>query len=236
LARVRNVEMADGGNEASADEEPRGARLNILIVARTRCYREALAQALRGPMSENIACVATAADAIEPVRARPWDAVLLDIPPSEARELIRSVERLQLVTKVIAFSVPETGSDVVEWARAGASACITRDTPLAELPSLIERAARGEPISSPRVAGLLFHRVRLDAYASKDTDRPRLTDRETEVLRLVARGLSNKEVARALSIQLPTVKNHLQRVFRKLGTRRRADAAAWLSADEASRN
>jgi two-component system nitrate/nitrite response regulator NarL len=204
---------------------------SILIVAPTRCYREALLQALSG--AEGLRAVAAAAatvgDVVGQVRELHPDAVLLDFPLWEAPRLVRSIEQLRPATKIIALSVPETAQDIIGWAQAGATTCITRETPLAELPLLIEGIICGEPIGSPRVASLLFQHVQtLRSSLAGNAGGPHLTDRELEVLQLVAHGRSNKEIAQALSIALPTVKNHLQRIFGKLGMRRRAEAAAWL--------
>lgn len=208
----------------------RGRMRSILIVAPTRCYREALLQALCGARGFTaVAAAARVGDVIGQVREVHPDGVLLDFPVWEAPPLIESIKRLQPATKVIALSVPDTAQDIIGWARAGASSCITCDTPLAELPSLIEGIIGGEPIGSPRVASLLFQHVQtLPLNLAGHRSESRLTDREMEVLRLVAHGLSNTEIAQALSIASPTVKNHLQRIFGKLGMRRRAEAAAWL--------
>jgi DNA-binding NarL/FixJ family response regulator len=203
---------------------------SILIVAPTRCYREALLQALCGaPGLRAVAAAATVGDVVGQVRELHPDAVLLDFPLWEAPRLVRSIEQLRPGTKIIALSVPDTAQDIIGWAQAGATTCITRDTPLAELPLLIEGVIGGEPVGSPRVASLLFQHVQtLGPSVAGKAGRPHLTDRELEVLRLVAHGRSNKEIAQALSIALPTVKNHLQHIFGKLGMRRRAEAATWL--------
>jgi DNA-binding NarL/FixJ family response regulator len=80
------------------------------------------------------------------------DGVLLDFPVWEAPPLIESIKRLQPATKVIALSVPDTAQDIIGWARAGASSCITCDTPLAELPSLIEGIISTSPVTAVNLA------------------------------------------------------------------------------------
>jgi DNA-binding NarL/FixJ family response regulator len=101
------------------------------------------------------------------------------------------------------------------------------------MPSLILRAAQGGNACCSSVAEILFRRV---AALSRDRlvtgPSPHLTRREAEVLRVLADGLSNKEIARALCIELSTVKNHVHRIFEKLGVRDRADAGAWLHAHD----
>src|SRR5205807_1012175 len=89
----------------------------------------------------------------------------------------------------------------------------------------------GETVCSPCVAGTLFRRVAaLSRARTPAAQAPRLTSREVEILRLVARGLSNKEIARILCVQPSTVKNHVHRFFEKLGIHRRDQVGAWLDA------
>lgn len=201
--------------------------LPIVIVAASRFYREALAQAL---LESTVAAVAPVEkDVVTRIRELEPSVVLLDLPANRAHELIRSIRRVRPAVRIVALAVPETERAIVEWAHAGASACVTVDTALADLPSLINEVARGNPVGTARVAGLLFNRLReFDIDHGEDHPVPRLTDRELMVLRLVAEGLSNKEIARSLVIRLPTVKNHLQNIFGKLGVRRRSEAARWL--------
>ncbi|HWM01603.1 MAG TPA: response regulator transcription factor [Actinophytocola sp.] len=202
-------------------------RGNVLIVGQARFYWEALAQVLANGTVNVVGSMAH--NAVACVRELEPNAVLVDLPMDEAHRLIISLRRVQPAIKIIALSVPETERAVVDWAYAGATACVTVDTALEELPALIEEVARGNVVGTPRVAGLLFRHLQvIGAGPNGDRAGPQLTERELRVLRLVAQGLSNKEIARALSIRLPTVKNHLQSIFGKLGVRRRTDAAQWL--------
>lgn len=221
--------MEDGRGPAQCGN--RTADRTIVIVTPSRLYREALARALH---SRELTVVASAAkEALAHVRDLAPNTVLIDHPVHEAHGLIRSLKHVRPAIKIIALSVPETEHAIVEWAHAGASACVTLDTAFEELPSLIDEVARGNLVGTPRVAGLLFRHLQgIGLGTTADKPGQRLTDRELKVLHLVAQGLSNKEIARALSIRLPTVKNHLHSVFSKLGVRRRSEAARWLNVGE----
>jgi DNA-binding NarL/FixJ family response regulator len=200
----------------------------VLVVSGIRIYRDALANVLRTACL--LAAVATAAgveDALASIRSAPPDVVLVDLPPWEASRLLNHIDSA-VRARVVALGVPETEQAVLGWAALSVGGCLTRDTPFEDLPGLLERAARGEIVCSPSAAGLLFRYARMAAVTPPPGLVPHLTRREAQVLRLVAEGWSNRDIARALSIQLSTVKNHVHRVFAKLGIRNRAEAAGWL--------
>lgn len=204
----------------------------VLVVGPTRLYRDALTQALASTRwVTTVGSAAGVEEAVAQVRELRPSVVLVDLPLLEGHRLIRLLNGIRIAAKLVAIAVPETEDDVIGWAEAGASGCITRDSPLAELPDLLKGVERGELLCSSHAAGLLFgHVKRLAAGSPRQGPAPRLTRREAQILRLVAQGLSNKEIARALCIELPTVKNHLHHIFEKLRIQRRAEAAAWARA------
>ena len=117
---------------------------------------------------------------------------------------------------------------MIAFAEAGVAAYVTLDDPLDTLLRAIRDVALGDATFSPRIAGMVLRRV-----ASLATERERssrrvvhLTRREVEILELVGEGLTNKEIAAALSIELPTVKNHVHHILEKLGAGSRARAIA----------
>ena len=127
---------------------------------------------------------------------------------------------------VVALGVPEDESEVIACAEAGAAGLVTLEGSLDDLEAMLESVGRGETLCSPRVAAALLRRVAALADDHAASGHARLTAREREIVQLVDRGLSNKEIARELQIELTTVKNHVHNILDKLHVRRRADAAA----------
>jgi DNA-binding NarL/FixJ family response regulator len=143
---------------------------------------------------------------------------------------LRLVHELQAVAPdaaVVATAVADTDGEIVACAEAGVAGFVTRDQSLAEAVRVLESVACGESRCSPRTAAALLRRV---AVLSAQREPPGLPDgltpRECEIAELIARGCSNKEIARELCIEISTVKNHVHHMLEKLGVRGRAEAAA----------
>jgi two-component system nitrate/nitrite response regulator NarL len=118
---------------------------------------------------------------------------------------------------------------VIAYAEAGVVGYVTRHASLAELKDAVERAAAGETNLSSRMAlTILRHIARLATQHGNPALVPQLTSRELEVAELIDEGLSNKEIARRLRIEVPTVKNHVHSILKKLRVTRRSEAAARL--------
>jgi DNA-binding NarL/FixJ family response regulator len=162
--------------------------------------------------------------------------ILLDTTFSGSMDLLRAVVREVPDSYTVALALGETESEIIDWAEAGVSGYVTRDASIAELVMVIERVTRGEVLCSPRVAGSLFRRVSALASEGRTTSPPaRLTAREWEIVELINEGLSNKEIAARLVIELATVKNHVHNILAKLNVARRGEAAARLRAGAAPR-
>jgi DNA-binding NarL/FixJ family response regulator len=147
----------------------------------------------------------------------------------DALVLPDAIAGASLPVKVVAFSVAETEDEICECAEAGIAGYVARDGSKEDLIAAVEYAVRGEVICSPRAAACLFRR--LAAHVRTTRQRPReaaLTSREQDIIALIDKGLSNKEIARQLKISLPTVKNHVHNILEKLQVRRRGAAAALL--------
>lgn len=202
--------------------------IRVLIVAEIRLYREGLAAMLRAE-SEGIEVVATAAgadDAVRALRELAPDIVLLDMAPDNAW-LVRALDAAVPGTRVVALAVPESESEVLACAEAGVTGFVTRDASVEDVAAAVESAARGEVLASPRMVATLFERIAtLALERSPESIESRLTARELEILNLIDQGLSNKEIARRLTIELSTVKNHVHNIFEKLNVSRRSEAAA----------
>jgi two-component system nitrate/nitrite response regulator NarL len=145
----------------------------------------------------------------------------------EGLDIIRDVRSRSEATRVLAFAVDDTSSDLIACAEAGAAGYVAPDVSFDGLVDAIERVARNELVCSPRAAAQLFKRIseprEPDGPGLKDLSR--LTTREAEVLDFISEGSSNKEIAAALNISESTVKNHVHHVLEKLAVTTRAQAA-----------
>jgi DNA-binding NarL/FixJ family response regulator len=132
--------------------------------------------------------------------------------------------------RFLALSVSDAAEDVIGTIRGGARGYVTKTITGPELVAAIRRVADGDAVFSPRLAGFV-----LDAFAGSievaavDEDLDRLTEREREVMRLIARGYAYKEVARELFISIKTVETHMSSVLRKLQLSSRHELARWAS-------
>ncbi|GHH68076.1 DNA-binding response regulator [Streptosporangium violaceochromogenes] len=147
------------------------------------------------------------------------DVILMDLrmPSGDGVSAIFRILADRPAIRVIVLTTYETDADIVRAVEAGAAGYLLKDTSRADLLSAIAAAARGETVLSPSVATRLVTRMRAPVAES-------LSPRETEVLSLVARGLTNAEIGRELFIGETTVKTHLLRVFGKLGVSDRTAA------------
>jgi len=174
----------------------------------------------------------TVDDAVSGIRATKPDVVLLDVhmPAGGGREVIRAVRGEQPDVRFLALSVSDAAEDVIGTIRAGARGYVTKTITGPELVAAIDRVADGDAVFSPRLAGFV-----LDAFAGSiavaqvDEDLDRLTEREREVMRLIARGYAYKEVASELFISVKTVETHVSSVLRKLQLSSRHELTRWAS-------
>ncbi|MDN6513738.1 MAG: response regulator transcription factor, partial [Acidipropionibacterium jensenii] len=161
--------------------------------------------------------------------------VLLDVhlPGGGGTEVIRRCEAGGLessATRFLALSVSDAAEDVISVIRAGARGYVTKSISSEELLDAIDRVSTGDAVFSPRLAGFV-----LDAFsgsievASIDEDLDRLSPREREVMRLIARGYAYKEVARELFISVKTVETHVSNVLRKLQLSNRHELTRWAT-------
>jgi DNA-binding NarL/FixJ family response regulator len=184
---------------------------------------------------EGVDVVAEAEDVDSAVKAitehRP-DVVLLDVhmPGGGGLEVLRRLEQLGSETTFLALSVSDAAEDVIGIIRAGARGYVTKTISGPELIDALGRVAGGDAVFSPRLAGFV-----LDAFAGTieiaqvDEDLDRLTEREREVMRLIARGYAYKEVAKELFISVKTVETHMSSVLRKLQLSSRHELTKWAS-------
>ncbi|MGI5285203.1 response regulator [Nonomuraea polychroma] len=154
------------------------------------------------------------------LRANP-DVVLLDLrmPKMTGAEVIRRLREQAPGIRVLVLTTFDDDGDVLPAIEQGATGYLLKDTPRAELRRAVQAAARGEAVLSPAVAGVLRQKAR-------EPEQRTLSPRELEVLRLIARGATNRDIAGRLFITEATVKTHLLHVFAKLEVKDRAAAVA----------
>jgi two-component system, NarL family, nitrate/nitrite response regulator NarL len=206
-----------------------GATISVVVVSEVRLYREGIVLLLeRDPRIDVIGAAATHSQA-GPLLEHDPDVVLLDTAIANAEGAL--AELGAPVQKVVILGVAEREADVIAWAEAGAVGYVSREASRDDLGAALEAAANGETLASPRMVAALLRRLNAvahDAGAFERDGTATLTPRERQVARLVGEGLSNKEIARQLCIEVTTVKNHVHNILRKLDVSGRGQAAAQL--------
>ena len=208
-----------------------GETINIMVVSDVRLYREGLAGSLAQRHRLTVVSVANTVDDLTRVHECNPDIIVLDMSARGSLDAIKRISSSSLKARVVAFAVEETERDVLLCAEAGAAGFVPCDGTIDDLVNTIHAVARGELLCSPRIAATLFRA--LHAQGPKpDADRLALTltAREREIAPLIDRGLSNKEIAAHLRIEVATVKNHVHNLLEKLQVASRGEAAARLRA------
>ncbi len=167
--------------------------------------------------------------AIAMILERTPDVVLLDVhmPLGGGQVVIEAVAKRDPTIRFLALSVSDAAEDVIAIVRAGARGYVTKTISGAALVDAVRRVASGDAVFSPRLAGFVLDAFRpaLDVEAPDDVDQ--LSTRELQVLRLIARGFSYREVADELGIAVKTVESHVSAVLRKLQLANRHQLSHW---------
>jgi DNA-binding NarL/FixJ family response regulator len=190
---------------------------------------------VKAELGTSVQVVAEADDvdsAVKAILAEQPDVVLLDVhlPGGGGTEVLRQIGTKLPGVSFLALSVSDAAEDVVAVIRAGARGYVTKSITGERLIAAIRRVSDGDAVFSPRLAGFV-----LDAFAGQidvsavDEDLDRLTEREREVMRLIARGYAYKEVASTLFISVKTVETHVSSVLRKLQLSNRHELTRWAS-------
>ena len=209
------------------------AAVRVLIVDDHAMFRAGVRAELTSSPVAGVDVVAEAADvssAVTAVRRHRPEVVLLDVhlPGGGGAEVMRLAAQPDV--RYLALSVSDAAEDVIGTIRAGARGYVTKTITGDELVAAIYRVREGDAVFSPRLAGFV-----LDAFAGSveiaaiDEDLDRLTEREREVMRLIARGYAYKEVAKELFISIKTVETHMSNVLRKLQLSSRHELTRWAS-------
>jgi two-component system, NarL family, nitrate/nitrite response regulator NarL len=203
-------------------------RIRVLFVSDVRLYREALAAwSQRRPIVRMVAAVGHRDAAVAVVREQRPDIALIDMRMPDGCDVARVMLLAMPELKLVGLGLAETEDNVLAYAGAGFAGYVPREAPLDDLVEILRGIARGEVRYSRSITAALLHRL-AGAASAPVTGRMPLTPRETEIVRLIDDGLSNREIARRLAIEPATVKNHVHNLLEKLHVSRRGEAAARL--------
>jgi DNA-binding NarL/FixJ family response regulator len=169
--------------------------------------------------------------AIDGIRTSEPDVVLVDVhmPSGGGRAIIEAVQETHPNVRFLALSVSDAAEDVIAVVRAGARGYVTKSISPDDLAEAIQRVYEGDAVFSPRLAGFVLDAFSGDGLQMVDPELDQLTQREGEVLRLLARGYRYKDIAKELYISIKTVESHVSSVLRKLQLSNRHELTRWAT-------
>jgi DNA-binding NarL/FixJ family response regulator len=203
-------------------------QLRVVLVDDHPIYRQGLAKLLRECGVDVVAQAGNGADALSIVEEAAPDVVVMDLnmPGMSGVDVTRKLVERNPASRVLVVSVSAQEEDVTEAILAGASGYVLKDGPVEEVVAGIQAAANGESLISPRIATMLMRRMRVDVPTEPEAPvTTPLSERELQVLRLVAQGKGNQEIGEELYIGQSTVRNHISSILMKLQVENRVQAA-----------
>ena len=205
--------------------------LRVLIVDDHDLFRTGLRNLLEEQGVHIVGEAATGTDAVRIVRELAPDVVVMDLnmPGMGGVEATRHISSIAPLTRVVMLTISDQDSDVMDAILAGACGYLLKDSSIQELISGIDSASRGESLISPNIAAKVLQRVRATSTQPDIADqiRAELSEREIEVLKLIANGKDNAVIAAELCISPKTVKNHISNILMKLQIDNRIQAAVY---------
>jgi DNA-binding NarL/FixJ family response regulator len=204
--------------------------IRVFVVDDHQLFRSGV----KAELGSRVSIVGDAADvetALTGIRTTRPDMVLLDVhlPGGGGRAILQELREEMPSTRYLALSVSDAAEDVIAVIRAGAGGYVTKTIEPDELVTAIERVHAGDAVFSPRLAGFVLDAFRGDLPMPADPELDQLSSREREVLRLIARGYTYKEVARRISVSPRTVETHVSSVLRKLQLSNRHELTQWAN-------
>jgi DNA-binding NarL/FixJ family response regulator len=211
--------------------EPRHDRLRVVIVDDHDLFRTGLRNLLEEQGIQVVGEAAAGSDAVRSVRELAPDVVVMDLnmPGMTGVEATRQITGIAPLTRVLVLTISDQDSDVLDAILAGACGYLLKDSSIQDLMSGIRAASIGESLISPNIASKVLQRVRSTSSVSAiaETIRAELSDREIQVLKLIANGKDNAMIAAELHISPKTVKNHISNILMKLQIDNRIQAAVY---------
>lgn len=208
--------------------------IRILVISDVCLYREGLAGLLAGELDFGpITTAASGSEAATTLAHSPVDVALIDLALPDALDDARMLAASYPEMRLVALGIRDEHQTVLECVEAGVTGYVCRAGSRADLVEAIRAAGAGELTCSRRIAGALIQRLaalarsaRLTASATASATVSVLTPRESQIVRFVDEGLTNKEIASRLHLSAATVRNHVHNILEKLGARTRSEAAA----------
>ena len=206
------------------------AAIRVLISTEIRLYLDGLAEILNRENEIKVVGRAENLRSLLIVTSKTLpDVILLDMSMSDSLVAITEIRNIDASIKIIALGVRDVEDDIIALAETGISAFVLRTATIGELIDTVRSRVCGELKVTPKIAAGLFERVgALAAANSVLDDTTRVTRREIDIVKLIDQGLSNKEIATKLSIEVSTVKNHVHNLLEKMHVKRRGQVAARL--------
>lgn len=202
--------------------------LRVLVVDDHPIWRDGVARDLETAGFDVCGTAGEGAQALRIASATRPDVVLLDLqlPDMTGVDVAGRLAATDSAPRILVLSASGERQDVLDAMTAGATGYLLKSASMAELIDAVRRVAAGDPVFTPGLAGLVLGEYRRLATAPAD-DTPRLTDRETEVLRLVAKGLTYPQIAERLVLSVRTVQNHVQSTLTKLQLHNKAQLVRY---------
>jgi DNA-binding NarL/FixJ family response regulator len=221
-----------GTSAAPRDSSLRAEPIRTMIVDDHALFRRGLEMVLdEEPDIELVGQASDGAEAVEKAAESLPDVVLMDIrmPRSSGIEACRAMKEAAPSAKIVILTISDEEEDLFEAIRAGASGYLLKDIPLDEVADTVRAVHGGQSLINPSMAGKLLTEFatlakRDDEERAQELPAPRLTEREMQVLKLVARGMNNRDIAKELFISENTVKNHVRNILEKLQIHSRMEA------------